>query len=82
MSLIVPPPFEMLALPKSPARNRNPISMLMLVDRAHPICDNVKTVKQTVYIGFLPKVSLIGAKMRGPPPNPNKSTDTENAESI
>jgi hypothetical protein len=48
MSLIVPPPFEILALPKSPDMKRKPISMLMLVDRAQPICVKVNIVKPTI----------------------------------
>src|SRR5277367_1009435 len=48
MSLIVPPPFEMLALPKSPDMKRKPISMLMFVDKAQPICIRVNTVNPTI----------------------------------
>ena len=47
MSLIVPPPFAILALPKNPDRNRKPMSMLIFVARAHGICINVNTLKQT-----------------------------------
>ena len=37
MSLIVPPPFDIDALPKNPWRKRNPISIEMLVAKAHGI---------------------------------------------
>jgi hypothetical protein len=37
ISLIVPPPLAMDALPKNPDRKRNPINMLILVAKAHGI---------------------------------------------
>jgi len=82
MSLIVPPPLAILALPKNPWRNRNPINMEILFDNAHGIWVNVKIVNPTIYIGFRPNVSLNGARISGPDPKPKRKTDTENAANV
>src|SRR5579862_28778 len=48
ISLIVPPPLAILALPKNPERNRKPISICILFAKAQGIFVNVNIVKPTI----------------------------------
>ena len=66
MSAIVPPPNVMAADPAIPSRNRNPINMLKLLDRAHAIVETTNTEFVALKMGFLPYSSESGAIKRGP----------------
>lgn len=85
MSLIVPPPFRiatpmesqylkslcinMYVLPKNPVKARRVMRTGNVFARAGRISSKVKTVKQIKYSGFLPNVSLRGARTTGPIPS-------------
>ena len=56
-------------LPKKPAKVRKVMRTGKVFARAVGIWSRVNAVKQIKYSGFLPKVSLSGARISGPTPN-------------